>query len=50
MEARLIDDIHKIDPQEWNALVCPNDPFMRHNFLSALEKSGSTNEEITIRQ
>jgi predicted N-acyltransferase len=28
-------------PEEWDALVDPDDPFLEHGFLRALEKSGS---------
>ena len=41
MEAKLVNDIQNIDPDDWNRFVSPNDPFMRHNFLATLESSGS---------
>jgi predicted N-acyltransferase len=34
-----IDDIH---PEDWNRLVGSNTPFLRHEFLLALEESGCT--------
>ncbi len=41
MQFTFIDNIHAIDSAHWNAL-CPHDyPFVRHEFLSALEASGS---------
>jgi len=34
----------QISAEQWNALVPPNDPFTRHEFLLALEDSGSVGE------
>ncbi len=31
----------RLPPEAWDALVDPNDPFLEHGFLSALERSGS---------
>jgi uncharacterized protein len=40
MEIKQITAIKQIDNQAWNALVADNYPFMRHEFLLALEESG----------
>jgi hypothetical protein len=37
MELRLVRQIADIDRQAWNALVLDNNPFLRHEFLQALE-------------
>ena len=37
MELRLVRRIADIDHQAWNALVSDNNPFLRHEFLQALE-------------
>jgi hypothetical protein len=37
MELRLVRQIADIDRQAWNALVTNNNPFLRHEFLQALE-------------
>ncbi len=43
MQIRFIDSIHQIDAAHWNRL-CPADyPFVRHEFLAALEDSNCTN-------
>jgi predicted N-acyltransferase len=40
VQVRFIDSIHQIDAAHWNAL-CPSDyPFVRYEFLAALEDSG----------
>lgn len=45
MQARILDSIDDIDPAAWNACANPpgmaHDPFLRHEFLHALEASGS---------
>lgn len=42
MEWRFITSISEVAPEQWNSL-CPVDyPFIRHEFLAALEHSGST--------
>jgi uncharacterized protein len=33
--------VSSIPPEEWDALVDGNDPFLEHGFLAALERSGS---------
>jgi uncharacterized protein len=37
--------VTSIAPEEWNALVDENDPFLEHGFLAALERSGSVGAE-----
>lgn len=42
MQTRFINSIFDVAPEQWNSL-CPVDyPFVRHEFLAALETSGST--------
>ena len=43
MQARFIDSIHQIDSSCWNQLCPPDYPFIRHEFLAALEDSQCTN-------
>lgn len=38
---RVVGDIRRIPADEWNACAGPNNPFVAHEFLSALEESGS---------
>jgi uncharacterized protein len=38
--ARFLDSIAQIDAQRWNALAGGTQPFLRHEFLLALEESG----------
>lgn len=45
MDFRFIDTISKISCQQWNALTGTEYPFIRHEFLSALEKSGCVTSE-----
>jgi len=45
MYAKLIDSINRIEPGKWNTLVGQDYPFLRHEFLSALEQSGSVSAE-----
>lgn len=47
---RLLESIHEIDARIWNGLFDPGEsdtpyPFMRHEFLAALEDSGCTETE-----
>jgi predicted N-acyltransferase len=43
--ARIVEGIGKVDPADWNACAnpagLPRNPFLRHEFLDALEASGS---------
>jgi predicted N-acyltransferase len=44
VQIRFIDSIHQIDAARWNHLCPPDYPFVRHEFLAALEDSGCTTE------
>ncbi|MEP6548303.1 MAG: peptidogalycan biosysnthesis protein, partial [Gammaproteobacteria bacterium] len=39
-KARFLDSITQIDAASWNALVTEEQPFLRHEFLLAMEESG----------
>src|SRR5712692_3004112 len=41
MYLSVIDNLDKIPARDWNALTDPDNPFVKHEFLSALEHSGS---------
>ena len=41
LELEVLSEISRIDAVQWDALVPDGYPFLRHGFLSALEKSGS---------
>ena len=41
MDVKLINAIADVEPTLWNELVGKPYPFLRHEFLSALEQSGS---------
>lgn len=43
VQIHFIDSIHQIDAAQWNQLCPPDYPFVRHEFLAALEDSGCTN-------
>jgi uncharacterized protein len=45
MEIKQITSISHVDSQAWNKLVGDNYPFMRHEFLLALEESGCVSEQ-----
>jgi len=45
MEIKQIAAINQIDCEAWNKLVGDNYPFMRHEFLLALEESGSVSAQ-----
>jgi hypothetical protein len=38
MKIRFLKQLDEIDPQAWNRLVSGNDPFLKHEFLAALER------------
>lgn len=42
MNIRILDSIHRVDPQQWNRLCRQAYPFCRYEFLAALEDSGCT--------
>ncbi|MDW8362494.1 MAG: GNAT family N-acetyltransferase [Myxococcales bacterium] len=41
MELRLLTSIAEVEPDAWDALVGPDDPFSAHAYLRALEDSGT---------
>ena len=41
-KARFLDSIAQVDAASWNSLVRDGQPFLRHEFLLALEESGCT--------
>ncbi len=43
--ARFLDGIEEVDAGRWNALVGGSAPFLRHEFLAALESSGCVSTE-----
>ena len=45
LDARFLTSISQVSCSDWNALTGTDFPFMRHEFLSALEDSGSTRAE-----
>jgi predicted N-acyltransferase len=42
VKARFLDSISEIDAASWNSMVEKGQPFLRHEFLAALERSGCT--------
>ena len=44
MKAIQIDSLSQIDRDQWNSLAGPNYPFLRHEFLSALERRSTSPE------
>ena len=45
MQFHFLNSIHKIPADQWNSLLGSDYPFLRHEFLAALEDSGSTNKK-----
>ncbi len=45
MQLRAIPAIREIDPRRWNALQGADNPFLRHEFLEALERHGAVSRE-----
>ena len=45
MEVRFINSIHQVDSQQWNRLCGEGYPFVRHQFLAALEDTACTTVE-----
>ncbi|MGZ5006313.1 MAG: GNAT family N-acetyltransferase [Methylobacter sp.] len=45
MEVKQIHSIEQVDGTAWNRLAGDSYPFLRHEFLSALEQSGSVSEQ-----
>ena len=44
LHSEFIDSIEAIDSEAWNRLVPSDTPFLRHEFLAALERSGSVGQ------
>ena len=44
MPIRVASQLHDVSPDAWNALVEDNNPFLRHEFLTALERHGCVGE------
>ncbi|MBV1909249.1 MAG: GNAT family N-acetyltransferase [Kangiellaceae bacterium] len=42
---KFITSIDQVVANDWNSLICSNYPFIRHEFLAALEFSGSVSEQ-----
>src|SRR6184192_1357573 len=38
-KAEFLRSIHELEPQQWNALGAQRNPFTRHEFLAALERT-----------
>ena len=45
MKISLVESLAQVDREAWNSLVEPGDPFARHEFLHALEQSGSVGDQ-----
>lgn len=45
MDSRCLASLQEVDARQWNDLAPPDAPFMRHEFLSALEQSGCVSPE-----
>jgi len=46
VQIEICKQIAQIEPEQWNALVQDNNPFLRHEFLSALETHGCVGEHF----
>lgn len=46
MAERAVQSIDEIDPKHWNALAGTDIPFLRHEFLAALEHTGCVGDDI----
>src|SRR5256885_4797410 len=44
--AEFLRSIHQLEPQQWNALGAQRNPFTRHEFLAALERSEEHTSEL----
>ena len=44
IRVEIVSQLDQINAQQWNALVQDNNPFLRHEFLSALEHHGCVGE------
>jgi uncharacterized protein len=45
MEVNFITRLNTVDPHQWNTLTGVDNPFLRHEFLLALEQSGSVSPQ-----
>ena len=45
MKITVVDDLSTVDRQSWNHLIQDNNPFLKHEFLFALEKHGCVSKE-----
>ncbi len=45
MKISVVDELATIDQQAWNRLVADNNPFLKHEFLSALERHNCVSSE-----
>ena len=46
IRVEIVSQLDQINAQQWNALVQDNNPFLRHEFLSALEHHGCVGEQF----
>ncbi len=46
MQVKICQHINEIDPLQWNHLIEDNHPFLRHEFLLALENNGCVGEKF----
>ena len=46
MQINIHTEISQISKKDWNALIQDNNPFLRHEFLNALENNGCVSEEF----
>lgn len=46
IRVEIVSQLDQINAQQWNALVQDNNPFLRHEFLSALENNGCVGEQF----
>ena len=49
MQISIHSEIKQIPRKDWNTLVTDNNPFMRHEFLSALENNGCVSDDFGWR-
>lgn len=46
MQIRILDKLDDISAEQWNALIQDGNPFLRHEWLAALEHNGCVGEEF----
>ena len=49
MQINIHSEIKQIDANDWNSLVKDNNPFLRHEFLSALENNNCVSDQFGWR-